>query len=448
MCGHRKKLMPTINHAIAHAIAHRGEILHFLDDPAEQGAAAWQHFANGALIVQQGCVADCGDAADIMPRWKDAEVVEHPHCLIVPGLIDAHVHYPQCEVIATYGAQLLDWLEQHTFPAESRFGERAHADKIATVFLDELLRNGTTTAMVFGTVHPQSVDSFFTEAAARNLRMICGKVMMDRNAPDELCDTPQSSFDDSQQLIARWHGKGRLGYAITPRFAPTSSQQQLQLAGKLLAENPGVHLHTHLAENERECEWVRELFPKCRDYLDVYDQHGLLGRRSVFAHGIHLNEREWTRLSASDSNLAFCPTSNLFIGSGLFNLRQADEHGVRVGLGTDIGGGDSFSLLRTINEAYKVQQLQQNNLPPMRALYLATLGGARALDLQQFIGNFAPGKEADFITLDYHATPLIKFRTAACKTLAEKLFVMQMLGDDRTVGGVWVMGEDKFVRCD
>ncbi len=422
--------------------AHRGEILHFLDDPATCDEGAWQHFADGALVIEQGHIAACGHAADLMPSWSArAKVVEHRHCLIIPGMVDAHVHYPQCEVIAAYGGQLLEWLETHTFPAESGFHERAHGDRIAAVFLDELLRNGTTTALVFGTVHAQSVEAFFTEAEARNLRMICGKVMMDRNAPAALRDTPQSSFEDSRELIARWHGRGRLGYAVTPRFAPTSSDRQLQLAGRLLAENSGVHLHTHIAENSRECEWVAELFPDRRDYLDVYDHHGLLGRRSVLAHGIHLSAREWARLSASGANLAFCPTSNLFIGSGLFPLHKADENRVRVGLGTDIGGGDSFSLLRTVNEAYKVQQLQHNKLSPMRALYLATLGGARALDLHRWIGNFEIGKEADFVTLNCRATPLIEFRMATCNSLAEKLFVLLMLGDDRAVGGTWIMGE-------
>ena len=428
--------------------AHRGELLHFLDDPAEQGEAAWQYFADGVLVIEDGRVVACGAADVVIPRWGgEVEMTRHPHCLMIPGLIDTHVHYPQSEIIAAYGGQLLEWLEQHTFPVEARFHDRAHADKIAAFFLDELLRNGTTTALVFGTVHPQSVDAFFARAEARNLRMICGKVMMDRNAPDELCDTPQSSFEDSQALIRRWHGKGRLGYAVTPRFAPTSSTEQLHLAGKLISENPGVHLHTHIAENARECKWVAELFPQCRDYLDVYDHHGLLGRRSLFAHGIHLNEREWARLSASDSNLAFCPTSNLFIGSGLFPLHKADHNRVRVGLGTDIGGGDSFSLLRTINEAYKVQQLQGQNLPPMRALYLATLGGARALDLHSSIGNFEIGKEADFTILNYHATPLLQFRTTTCKTLPEKLFALLMLGDDRTIAGTWIMGK-KWVGGD
>jgi len=406
--------------------AHRGEILHFLDDPgAHDDARAWQHFPDGALLIEDGRIADCGEARAVLSRRRGAAVTEHSHCLLVPGLIDAHVHYPQCEVVAAYGAQLLEWLEKHTFPAEAKFHDRAHAAGIAEFFLDELLRNGTTTALVFGSVHPQSVDAFFEAAAARNLRMICGKVMMDRNAPPEICDTPQSSYDDSRALIARWHGRGRLGYAVTPRFAPTSSDAQLQLAGKLLAENPGVHLHTHIAENQRECEWVAKLFPQCADYLDVYARHGLLGRRAMFAHAIHLSGGEWSRLSQAGAGVAFCPTSNLFIGSGLFALRDADAHGVRVSLGTDIGGGDSFSLLRTVNEAYKVQQLQRHNLPPMRALYLATLGGARALDLHNHIG----------------ATRLIEMRARACQTLAEKLFVLLMLGDDRAIGGTWIMGE-------
>ena len=424
--------------------AHRGEILHFLADPATHDDA-YAHHPDGALIIADGYVKECGDAQKILPRYDDIKVIAHPHSLIVPGLVDAHVHYPQCEVVAAYGAQLLDWLTRHTYPAEARFGEPQHAAKIADLFLDELLRNGTTTALVFGTVHPQSVDAFFAAAEARKLRMICGKVMMDRNAPAELCDTPQSAADDSRALIKRWHGKARLGYAVTPRFAPTSSPAQLQIAGELLAENPSVHLHTHLAESPRECEWVGKLFPDCRDYVDVYDRYNLLGRRSVFAHGIHLTDREWSRLAATESNLAHCPTSNLFIGSGLFALRKADENKVRVALGTDIGGGDSFSLLRTINEAYKIQQLQQQNLSPTRALYLATLGAARALNLHDHIGNFATEKEADFITLNYHATPFIKFRSDACKTFEEKLFALLMLGDDRAVSGVWVMGKKQKI---
>jgi guanine deaminase len=421
--------------------AHRGEILHCLDDPKEYDDQAWQYFEDGVLLVEDGHVAGCGAASEVLGSVTSSIVVhEHPDGLIIPGMIDTHVHYPQCEIIAAHGTQLIEWLEKYTFPAEAKFHDPFTASDTAEFFLDELMRNGTTTALVFGTVHSQSVDAFFEAAGKRNLRMICGKVMMDRNAPDELCDTPQSSYSDSRALIDRWHGRDRLGYAITPRFAPTSSDEQLQMAGRLLQEYPEVHLHTHLAENKKEIQWVRELFPDCKDYLDVYDQHGLLGRRSVFAHGIHLSSGEWRRLQQTESNLAFCPTSNLFIGSGLFDMGSADNYNVRIGLGTDVGGGDSFSILRTINEAYKIQQLHGYNLSPLRALYIATLGGARALDLQGCIGNFEIGKEADFIVLDYLATPLIKFRISRCKELSEKLFVLQMLGDDRSVRDTWIMG--------
>jgi len=276
--------------------------------------------------------------------------------------------------------------------------------------------------------------------------MVCGKVMMDRNAPEALCDTPLSGYRDSRKLIEKWHGKSRLGYAVTPRFAPTSSPEQLTKAGQLLSEFPDVHLHTHLSENTQECRWVSELYPDCDGYLDVYDRHHLLGRRSVFAHSIHLSDHEWGRLGKTQSSVAFCPTSNLFIGSGLFNLLKADEFRVNVGLGTDVGGGDSFSILRTINEAYKVQQLLGHNLSPFRSLYLATLGGAVSLDLDRSIGNFIPGKEADFVVLDYRSTPLIEFRIDRCQTLEEKLFVLQMLGDDRTIRETWIMGEKRYQR--
>ncbi len=431
--------------------AHRGEIVHCLDDPGDGGndnQSAWQYFEDGLLVVDDGRVVACGEAQHLLASLSASAVIhQHADGLIIPGLVDTHIHYPQCEIIAAYGTQLMDWLQQYTFPVEEKFADPNTAAATADFFLDELLRNGTTTALVFGTVHPQSVDAFFVAAEQRNMRMICGKVMMDRNAPAGLCDTSQLSYADSKALIKRWHGKGRLGYAITPRFAPTSSAAQLDMAGRLLQEYPNVHLHTHLSENKKECQWVGELFPDRRDYLDVYDHHGLLGRRSIFAHGIHLSEREWQCLQKSESSLAFCPTSNLFIGSGLFNFNQADAYNVKVGFGTDVGGGDSFSLLRTINEGYKIQQLQAYNLSPIRSLFLATLGGAAVLDLQRDIGNFEKGKEADFIVLDYHATPLIDFRITRCQTLMEKLFVMQMLGDDRAIRETWIMGHQQFTRA-
>ena len=438
--------------------AHRGEILHFLDDPMGQTPESrisgsgtsdlanedfpWIHLEDGLLVVEDGYVQQCGEAESLLEDLPSGtRMVVHEHGLIVPGFIDTHIHYPQCEVIAAYGTQLLDWLETHTFPAEMKFADRGHADEVADFFLRQLLGNGTTTALVFGTVHPESVDAFFSAALKRNLRMVCGKVMMDRHAPKALCDSPEAGYSQSRELIEKWHNQSRLGYAVTPRFAPTSSPRQLQTAADLLLEFPDVHLHTHLAENFSECKWVDELFPDHQGYLDVYDQFGLLGRRSVFAHGIYLEDTQWKRLRETHSAIAHCPTSNLFIGSGLFNLANADRFGVKVGLGTDVGGGDSFSILRTINEAYKVQQLQGHNLSPFRSLYLATLGGARCLDLDSEIGNFEPGKEADFIVLDYQGTDLLDFRLRGCQSLMERLFVLEMLGDDRAVRETWIMGE-------
>ena len=422
--------------------AHRGEILHFVSDPASDGEQAIEHFTDGVLLIEDGIVLGLAPAEKIIPELSaDTEVISHPDSILIPGFIDTHIHFPQCEIIAAYGTQLLDWLETHTFPVENRFSDSAHATAVADFFLDELIRNGTTTALVFGTVHPESVDAFFSCALKRNLRMICGKVMMDRNAPDFLRDTPDSSYQESKDLISRWHNKGRLGYAVTPRFAPTSSPEQLAMAGSLIREHPEVHLHTHLSENQEECEWVAELFPESESYLDVYDRFELLGKRSVFAHGIHLSEGEWHRLHQSQSAIAHCPMSNLFIGSGLFDLESALGHGVKVGLGTDVAGGDSFSILRTINEAYKMQQLKNYNLSPYHSLYLATLGGAIALDLDNKIGNFESGKEADFIVLDCKATPLLEFRLTHCRNIEEKIFAIEMLGDDRVVGETWIMGE-------
>ena len=366
----------------------------------------------------------------------------------MPGFVDTHVHFPQVDVIAAYGTQLLDWLERYTFPAEAQFSNEQHAAAVARFFLDELLKNGTTTALVFGTVHPESVNAFFTEASMRDLRMICGKVMMDRNAPVDILDTAQSSYVDTQTLIETWHGKQRLAYAVTPRFAPTSSEAQLTLAGQLLKEHPDVYLHTHMAENADECDWVASLFPGQQDYLAVYEHFELVRKRSVFAHCIHLSDNAWTRMANADCSVAHCPCSNLFIGSGLFDLRAAQKHKVRVGLGSDIGGGDSFSILRNINEAYKIQQLQRHTLTPEQAFYMATLGGARALDLNDRIGNFDKGKEADFLIVDEAATPVLKRRAQAQSNWRDRLFSLMMLGDDRCIERTFIMGEPVVYSTD
>ncbi|MDO6507650.1 guanine deaminase [Colwellia sp. 4_MG-2023] len=421
----------------------RGELLHFLADPAKVPLQeSYQYIEDGLLVIENGLVAKIGEFAELFSTLPaDIEITHYQKGLIIPGFIDTHVHYPQTEMIASYGEQLLEWLESYTFPFERQFSDLEHGKKVAEFFLDQLLDAGTTTALVFGTVHKESVEAFFTIAQQKKLRMICGKVLMDQNCPDYLSDTAQSGYDDSKALIEKWHNTDRLQYAITPRFAPTCSTEQLNKAGQLLAENPSVYLHTHLSENKAEIAWVKDLFPDSDGYLDVYDQSKLLGRRSVFAHGVHLHDSECQRLSETDSAIAFCPSSNLFLGSGLFNLKQAQTHNVNVGLGSDIGAGTTFSMLSTINEGYKTQQLRGDKLGPFQSFYLATLGGAIALDLEGTIGNFTPGAEADFVVLDCHATPLMARRMSHCKNLSEKLFILSMLGDERHVKATYIMGE-------
>lgn len=420
---------------------YRAAILHFLSDPDVDGEDAYQFFEDGALLIEQGKVVRVGEAQAVLADLPaDIALVEYKDHLIIPGMIDTHIHFPQVEVIASYGEQLLDWLNNYTFPAERQFEDKAYASKIANFFLDELLKNGTTTALVFGTVHKQSVEAFFEASEQRNTRMICGKVMMNRNAPEFLCDTPESSYEDSKALIEAWHNKGRQLYAVTPRFAITSTEEQLQKAGQLMAEYPDVYMQTHISENKDEVAFVQELFPDSLDYLDVYDQYGLLGQRSVFAHGIHLTEREHQRFREAGSSVSFCPTSNLFLGSGLLDIKELEQEQVAYSVATDVGGGTSFSMLQTLNEAYKVTQLNGNKLSALKSLYLATLGNAKTLQLDDKIGSFKAGNEADFAVLDFNSTPLMSLKQSKCKTLAEKLFAMIILGDDRAVQATYVAG--------
>ncbi len=426
-----------------------GDLLDFLDDPAHAGESAVRYVEQGALLIENGKITQRGskeEALALAAKSPDIDVVQYDNKLIIPGMIDTHVHYPQTEMIAAYGEQLLTWLTEHAFPTEKQFADKAHGSMVADVFLTELLKNGTTTALVFGTVHPQSVDAFFEVAQQKGLRMICGKVMMDRNCPDDLQDTAASGYADSKALIEKWHGVDRLSYAVTPRFAPTSTPEQLQACKKLLDEYEDVYMHTHVSENVDECAWVKELFPESKDYVGVYEDAGLLRKRSVLAHGIHFNERELCCVADNDTAIAHCPTSNLFIGSGLFNIQQMREHNIKVGMGTDVGGGSSFSLLKTYNEAYKVQQLQNNKLSAFEGLYLNTLGGARALDLEGIIGQLEVGCEADIAVLDYAGTPFMDFRLQRCKGIHEKLFALMMLGDDRSVFATYANGEKVHQR--
>jgi guanine deaminase len=417
--------------------AFRGEILSVADDPDVAGPGAIRHFEDGLLVVEDGLVLACGAYADLAGTFAEAKI-EPLEGLIVPGFVDAHVHYPQIECIASHGEQLMQWLERHIFPAEKAFADRAHADAVAAFFLDELLRHGTTSALVFATVHPGSVDALFEAALERDMRIVSGKVLMDLG-PEGLRDTVESGRSDSEALIARWRGRGRLGYAVTPRFVPTSSPEQLESAGAMVAAHPDVLMHTHLSENLGEIEFVASRFPDAADYLDVYDRFGLVGPRSVFAHCVHMSDRALSRMAEAGSGIAFCPTSNMFLGSGLFDLAQADRHRVGLGIGTDIGAGTSLSVLHTLGEAYRTCQLRGASLDPFRALHLATAGGARILGIGDRVGGLLPGQEADFVLLDPAATPLLARRCAGA-SLHDRLFALQVLGDDRAVAGTWLRG--------
>ncbi|MGP2362501.1 guanine deaminase [Acinetobacter junii] len=412
---------------------------------ASEIAEQVRYIEDGVLITEQGKIRWFGpwDAAqDHLPT--DVEIQHYPEHLIIPGMIDTHIHFPQTEMVGAYGEQLLSWLNTYTFPTEIQFKDKAYAQEIAKFFVNELLKNGTTTALVFCTVHPESVDALFEAAEQHQMRLIAGKVMMDRHAPEALCDSAESAYVDSKTLIQKWHGQGRALYAITPRFAPTSTPEQLERAGQLKAEFPDVYVHTHLSENKDEIAWVKDLFPHQNGYLDVYHHYGLTGQRSVFAHCVHLEDTEWKCMHDTNSAIAFCPTSNLFLGSGLFPLKKTWDQQVKVGLGTDIGAGTSFSLLQTVNEAYKVQQLQGDKLSAYESLYHATLGGAKALDLDDKLGNFTVGKEADFVVLDLKATALQLLRQSRAKSIEDSLFALFTMGDDRNIEATYIYGQKAY----
>ncbi|KDE20371.1 guanine deaminase [Acetobacter aceti 1023] len=405
---------------------------------------------DGLIVMEAGRITHCGPYADLAPTLDSTIPVTHyPNSIISAGFIDTHVHYPQMPAIASWGQQLLPWLEEYIFPTEARFNDSAYAEAIASAFLDELLRNGTTTAAVYCTVHAQSVDAFFRQSEKRGTRMIAGKVLMDRNAPDNLRDTAKSGYDDSTALIQRWHNNGRQLYAVTPRFAITSTPEQLEMAGDLLARHPSVFMQTHLAENMDEIKTVSSLFPDTTSYLDVYAQAGLVGARSIFGHGIYLQETDFQHCHHAGCTLAHCPTSNLFLGSGLFRLFDAIQPNrpVHVGLGTDIGAGTTLSMLGTMGEAYKVSLMAGGErLQAIQAFWLATAGAAQALKLDEKIGRIAPGMEADLCVMDPAATPILAQRTAHCQTVQDTLFPLIVLGDDRCIKATWVNGQPVYVR--
>lgn len=411
-------------------------------ESAEELARHSRYLADGLLFIKDGHIQA------LMP-WQAGKACLHDEAtyidlrgkLLLPGFVDAHVHYPQTEMIGAFGEQLLEWLKNYTFPVESQFADEAYAAQIARFFVDQLLSHGTTTAMVFCTLHPESVDALFSEALRLNMRLIAGKVMMDRNSPDNLTETAEESYRQTRELILRWRHQGRLGYAVTPRFAPTSSPALLAAVSRLREEFPDTWLHTHLSENTDEVAWVKALWPEHETYLDVYHHYRLTGERSVFAHGVHLEDKEWQCLHDTGSAIAFCPTSNLFLGSGLFRLSTCWQRQVRMGIGTDVGAGTTFSLLRTLGEAYKVGQLQRYSLHASEAFYHATLGGARALRLDEKIGNFMAGKEADFVVIEPAVTPLQRLRISRCQDIDETLFALMTLGDERNIRETWVAGQ-------
>ncbi|GBQ87282.1 guanine deaminase [Asaia krungthepensis] len=425
-------------------LALRGTTLRFAGNPFDMPPEeALITDSDGVVVIEEGHITAVGSYRAIgadLPR--DMPVIDHRSQLIGPGFIDAHVHYPQLGVIASYGEQLLTWLERYVFPEERRFAEQAYAARIASSFLDQLLDHGTTTAAVYCTVHPESADAFFEESQKRNTRMIAGKVLMDRNAPDYLRDSAREGYDQSRDLIARWHGHGRQLYAVTPRFAPTSTEEQLELAGALLDTAPDLFMQTHLLETRREAEWVASLFPQRSGYLDVYDHARLVRPRSIFGHAVHVSEQDLTRCAHAGCTLAHCPTSNAFLGSGAFRIFEAlrRDRPVHVALGTDIGGGNSLSMLRVMNDAYCAAQAHDTTLHPVQAYWLATAGAAQALGLQGVIGELEPGREADLCVLDPFATPLMAQRAQRAEKTSDLLFALSMLGDERAIAATYVMG--------
>ena len=418
-----------------------GQTLTFDDDPFLRGPDAARIERHGAVLVDAGRIRAVGPAAALRAQHPQARVHDYSNALISPGFVDAHAHYPQTGMIASWGKRLIDWLQTFTFPQEARFDDPAFARQAAETCLDLMLAHGTTTVCSFCTIHPQSVDALFPAAQARGMRVLGGKTCMDRNAPADLRDTAQTAYDQSKALLERWHGVDRLSYVITPRFAPTSTPGQLAALGALWAEHPSVLMQTHLSEQVEEIDWVAALFPQARDYLDVYESAGLLGPNAVYGHAIHLQPRERARLREVGAALVHCPTSNAFIGSGLFAMADLKAEGQRVGLATDIGGGSSFSMLRTMAAAYEIGQLGGTALHPAQLWWLATAGSAQALGLGDTIGTLKPGIEADLAIIDLASTPAIAQRAARADSFWEALFPTIMMGDDRAITATWVAGK-------
>ena len=432
-------------------LAIRCATLTFVADPFLSDPAKSYHYESDALVVMEhGKITAFGPYELIKEKLPAVCPIKwYKDSLLIPGFIDTHIHYPQTQIIGAYGKQLIDWLNNYTFKAEAQFSDYSYAKKIAEFFIDQTIKAGTTTMMTYCTVHPQSVDAFFEAAQNKKMRAIAGKVLMDRNAPENLLDkSAKASYEESKALIKKWHGKDRLLYAITPRFAPTSTPEQLEMTGSLWAEHPGTYLQSHLNENKGEMEWVKELYPDRKDYIEVYEHYKLMGPKSVYGHAVHMNEHDWERLFHSKTSIAHCPTSNEFLGSGLFDFSAAKmtNRPQRVGLASDIGAGTNLSALVSMNESYKIAQLQGYALSSIHAFYLATRGAAESLELQDKIGSIQVGHEADMLILDLKSTDLINFRLNYAKSIEEVLFVLMTLGDDRATRSVYIAGECVFEK--
>ncbi len=420
----------------------RGRLLTFHSAPqGPDDLDAYLYEEDGAVLVSGGKIIARGSFDAVKAEATgEVMVIDHRPHLLVPGFIDTHIHFPQAQVIASWADQLLDWLNDYTFPAELKFSDKSHGARIAEGFYDALLSNGTTTAVAYCSSHPNSVDAYFEEAGKRGMLMLGGKTMMDRNAPEALCDTAESSYDDSKALLAKWNGNGRAHYVVTPRFAITSTSEQLEAAGTLLKEHPDCHLQTHINENHNEISFTRELYPDAADYLGVYENFGLLGPKTLLGHCIHMNDRELGVMRETGSIAVFCPTSNLFLGSGLFDKKRIESAGIKTAIATDVGGGTNYSMLRTLDEGYKILQLQRQRLHPLQTFYWATLGNADALSLAGKIGTLEAGTDADIVVLNARATQPMALRMETVETLSEELFVLQTLGDDRAVQETYVAG--------
>lgn len=418
-----------------------GQVLSYAGDPFAEGLGAARHLTHGAVLIEDGRIRAVGPADTLRAAHPQARVTDYGRHLISAGFVDAHAHYPQTAIIASWGKRLIDWLNLYTFPEEMRFADPDYAALIAARYFDLTLANGTTSVCSYCTIHSASVDAFFAAAARRGQRVWAGKTCMDRNAPEGLRDTAASAYDDSKRLLTKWHGAGRASYVITPRFSPTSTPEQLSAMGALWAEHPDCLMQTHLSEQTDEIAWVRSLYPSARDYLDTYEAHGLLGKGGLYGHAIWLEEREKARLAEVDASLIHCPTSNTFIGSGLFDMGGLKAAGHRVGLATDTGGGSSFSMLRTMAAAYEVGQLRGRALHPAELWWLATQGSAQSLHAADRIGNIAPGMEADLVVIDLSSTPAIAQASARAEDIWQALFPTIMMGDDRATHAVWVAGQ-------